>query len=566
MARMYPEELSNARRVQVASRAEVFLYDALSDALDDNWVVFHSVAWQDHSTREGGSRDGETDFIIAHPDLGILTVEVKGGAISYDGVTQTWITTDAHAVGHDIRPFEQARKVKYSLLYYLAQGNRQRARTLRSSIHDAVAFPQCRVPAEGLPPESPREMIIDGVDVGNLEASLRRVFRHHRGKDAKKLTGGAALIDELARRLAPSLVMANPLAVSVVAEHMEYVRLTERQADLLHVLRRRRRLAISGCAGSGKTMLALGKARQLAGDGFRTLLTCFNKGLSGYLAERCSGVDGLVVANYHKVCAECAAEAGVEWIPGDSPWETAPDALVEAVERKPELRFDAVIVDEGQDFKDTWWVSVLSLLSSEEGGILYVFFDDNQRVYGGERVLPHGLDLWPLDENVRNTRAIFRCVDPFYRGEDAVRPRGPSGRTVEQIAYSGPEQLSSCVSRVIHRLVEDEQITPSQVVVLTPNSREHSGLKGVNKLGRVPATWDDDASGRAVRISTIHSFKGLERPVVVVCELDDAFIARDDFVQLAYTGFSRPQHHLVVVGTRDALAQLLPTQQSGAAQ
>jgi len=41
---------------------------------------------------------------------------------------------------------------------------------------------------------------------------------------------------------------------------------------------------------------------------------------------------------------------------------------------------------------------------------------------------------------------------------------------------------------------------------------------------------------------------------------------REDFVQLAYVAFSRPQHHLVVLGTREALAQLLPSQQSGVAQ
>jgi len=566
MARMFPEELSNARRQEVSSRAEVLLYDALAQALDDEWVIFHSVAWQDHSTRDGGSRDGETDFIIAHPALGVLTVEVKGGLIAYDSGEMTWTTTDARKVSYPIRPFEQARKVKYSLLYYLAQEDKQRAKRLRSYIHDAVAFPQCKAPATGLPPEAPREMIIDGADLADLDGSLRRVFRHHRGEKAKGLPGGRALIDELVSRLAPSLVMKNPLAISLVAEQVEYVRLTERQAELLHLLRRRRRLAVSGCAGSGKTMLAVEKARQLAADGFRTLLTCFNKGLASYLAERTAGVENLVVGHYHKLCVDFARAAEVDWTPSEERWDEAPDALVEAAERMPELKFDAVIVDEGQDFKDTWWVSLLSLLSDEEDGIVYVFFDDNQRVYGDDRMLPSGLDLWPLDENVRNTRAIFRCVDPFYRGEDAVRPRGPSGRTVEQVAYARPEQLYGCVSRVIHRLVVDEQVSPDQIVVLTPNSRAHSALGDVDRLGSTPASWQPDGSGTSIRISTIHSFKGLERPVVVVCELDDAFVARDDFIHLAYTGFSRPQHHLVVIGTESVLAQLLPTQQSGVAQ
>ena len=44
-------------------------------------------------------------------------------------------------------------------------------------------------------------------------------------------------------------------------------------------------------------------------------------------------------------------------------------------------RFDAIIVDEGQDFADGWWVTLEELLVNPEDGILFVFYDDNQRIF-----------------------------------------------------------------------------------------------------------------------------------------------------------------------------------------
>ena len=43
--------------------------------------------------------------------------------------------------------------------------------------------------------------------------------------------------------------------------------------------------------------------------------------------------------------------------------------------------FDPIIVDEAQDFEDTWWIPLPDLLKEPDNGVFYVFFDDNQRIY-----------------------------------------------------------------------------------------------------------------------------------------------------------------------------------------
>ncbi|RMD63387.1 NERD domain-containing protein, partial [Candidatus Parcubacteria bacterium] len=73
MARMIP----NQPHPDTRSQAELRLFEAWKRQLPDDYVVFHSVWWQIRDT-QSGARDGETDFLLAHPDFGILIVEVKG--------------------------------------------------------------------------------------------------------------------------------------------------------------------------------------------------------------------------------------------------------------------------------------------------------------------------------------------------------------------------------------------------------------------------------------------------------------------------------------------------------
>lgn len=93
MARMYPNQLSP----DTASDAERRLYAAFRDELDNRYTVFHSVAWQSLDP-DGRPRDGEADFVIAHPRRGIPVMEAKGGAIRCDPRTGRWTCT-AHFKG-----------------------------------------------------------------------------------------------------------------------------------------------------------------------------------------------------------------------------------------------------------------------------------------------------------------------------------------------------------------------------------------------------------------------------------------------------------------------------------
>src|SRR5207248_676238 len=120
------------------------------------------------------------------------------------------------------------------------------------------------------------------------------------------------------------------------------------------------------------------KAKRLANLGQRVLFLCYNRPLAEFVAQT---ADGYKVKNFHTLCRELAVAAGLKFSPPreneDSQefWDTkAPELLIEALKTYPDERYDAVVVDEGQDFREYWWIAVEKLLKDQKRGQLWVFF------------------------------------------------------------------------------------------------------------------------------------------------------------------------------------------------
>ena len=113
MALMIPQ-LNQDQLDAIQSPAEATLYVSLRDRLPDGFEVYHSVGWI-LKRNESMAMDGETDFVICHPDHGFLTIEVKGGGIGYDADFDEWHSIDARNRKHVIKdPVRQALGAKYS--------------------------------------------------------------------------------------------------------------------------------------------------------------------------------------------------------------------------------------------------------------------------------------------------------------------------------------------------------------------------------------------------------------------------------------------------------------------
>ena len=139
------------------------------------------------------------------------------------------------------------------------------------------------------------------------------------------------------------------------------------------------RAAIAGPAGTGKTVLAMEKARRMATTGQRVLLLCFNRPLALDLAAR---ADGFEVETFHDFCRRLSSRVGLRFGPKTNRdkdtrfWaEEAPMLLLEALQQLPaEVRYDAIVVDEGQDFLPDWWPCLDEALRRNREGTLYAFY------------------------------------------------------------------------------------------------------------------------------------------------------------------------------------------------
>jgi hypothetical protein len=536
MARMIPDFL----RPDTKSQAERQLYGLFQQQLDDQFTVFHQMPWQLRDLRNG-AQDGEADFIIAHPDLGILVLEVKGGIIHYDGrAVQRFSNNNAIK-----DPFEQARSSKYSLLNLLHEQGWQRWLT----VGYAVAFPDSMIKQHMLRPDAPRDIVLDCTQLHDLSQWVKMVLEHYRGQDQRDGGPGNIGIEELMRLLSPSLNFKPLLGYVIEQEADELLRLTEQQFRLLDYLSRQRRVSITGCAGSGKTVLAVEKARRLAEQGFRVLLTCFNRNLAEFLRASLGIHPNIHVAHFHGLCEELIRQAHLPQTTERSAqfWEETAAELVITAAELLNWSVDAIIVDEGQDFRDSWWIALQYLLNDPDNGILYVFYDDNQRLYPGGQIALESTPI-PLRENCRNTQGVHRFVRQFYRGDLEPIALGPIGRDVEFLSFTTTDDLKRHLRRQLHWLVSEEGVPVEDIVILTPRSREQSRLSTFGALGNFHLV-DHPSNGGDIFYTSIHQYKGLESPVVILAEVESE--TAQDLNTLMYVGSSRACHHLIVITHAD---------------
>jgi hypothetical protein len=543
MAKVYPERLPESILSNPKRSAERRFYEAAAQ-LSNKYTVFYSVAWQAVDPRSG-AQDGEADFVIAHPDLGLMVVEVKGGGIGFDSRDGEWTSIDREGIAHHIKdPVEQARSSKYELFKKLRDLPGWDDRWL--TMAHVVAFPDIYWESSLSKPDLAPEIVLDANALEDLENAIGCAFRYYAGGQSGAL--GYERLELVEKTLARSFQIKTPLGVELVFEDERLIELTERQMMILDLLSNRRRTAIKGCAGSGKTMLALEKARQLAEQGFEVLLTCYNYALANYLTRRAP--QGVTVSHFHRLCRETAKKAGVSIRSLQDQDEfygsVLPNAMLEAIDALGP-QYDAIIVDEGQDFKENWWLPLVSLLRDQEQGILFAFYDDNQNLYQGFENIPGVIDEapYPLIDNCRNTQRIHQIVSAFYHDAKQLRCRGPEGRPPEIHEYGDANDQIRQLRQILHRLVYEEHVDCRDIVILTPRSQERSALKDGMAIANFSLCTTPSQIRNHIQVSSVHTFKGLESRVVILAEVDPE--ASHDLDAVLYVGCSRARTYLIIL-------------------
>ncbi len=561
-------------------QAELRSEEQLRTALPAGARLYANVRWL-APTRDGGpARNGEIDLLLLLPEIGLLVIETKSGPVRRDGFGR-W-----YAGNHrlDPPPFEQAETSGRAMAEKIVADPRWQG-DLRV-IH-AVAFPDTdrdslALGGRDLGPDAPIDLVLDRSDLATQEAAsaaLARVVRHWSGDGARDRTLSERQVAVIADVIEPEVVLRSLLRSDIEAGELELRAPTHMQLSVLRTLQSRPRASIVGCAGAGKSLLAIEKARRLAGDGFATVLACFNQPLARTFARtpelQTAIADGrLVVGTFHDLCLRLATEAGtLPPQPANPGRDWFESALPAALERALPLvggRTQALVIDEGQDFDELWLLLLEQLLADPKRGVLYAFHDPAQAIYRPDAVGALGLEEFPLPDNCRNSRPIHDFAYRFYDGGLAVDAIREDGREVLVVEAEDPQAGLDALRRVLHELVHTERVDRRQIAVLTGVSLEHSAAWRQRRFKGDLVLWNgsvgDDGRSRGlsaeqvpdqpdgtILCETIHRFKGLDRDVVVLCELrpDDTRLER-----LLYVGATRAKHHLVVIASPALAARL----------
>ena len=550
MAIMYPQNLPKPLNEYLRGEAKVF--EALRSQLDNKWTVYSNVIWNTHD-KDSKYRDGETDFIVSHPELGILVIEVKGGMqIVYHPELDTWNSIDNNMDSFSIKnPYEQVRNNKYSLidnLRTLGQYSKYNSYEFNNllNIRYAVIFPDVtRLSTGSLPSYASLDITLFEHDVNqNLLKRITTILKSSLAtKESSKL-----LIEsthkELKNYLAPNFTLDRSLKYWIDDEEHQMLTLTEDQYNLLNILQYVNKASIYGCAGSGKTLLAIKKAEMTSIKGYKTLLVCFNNILGYHLSKSISN-DNLVAGNFHKIIENILNQYHKKSFDLYNDQE-----LLELVLMYDIPKFDSVLIDEAQDFSQEQ-IDILTYLL-KDNGIIYYFWDSNQKVIRKDEYIPKDIPKFVLEVNLRNTEYIFNKVKEHYKQDINLKHKGPQGRniqTLEPYNRKNSQELFIRLKNCLNQLIINEQLKPSDIVILTFKAKTISALIDFKYDKADLSIFEDLEHNDSIRIDTVRRFKGMESKVVIVTEMDDEQSLKypELFDEMCYVSFSRAKNHLIIL-------------------
>ncbi|MFK7919957.1 MAG: UvrD-helicase domain-containing protein [Ilumatobacter sp.] len=344
-----------------------------------------------------------------------------------------------------------------------------------------------------------------------------------------------------------------------------------------------RHRVILGAAGSGKSTVVAARAAHLAAQGRSVLVLSFNVTLSNRLREsvdrhsRSVGANPTLVscANFHTFCARVVQDAEIGGarlkVPRGLPWT---QAIVTKTEQAYEMgfgeRYDAILIDEGQDYQTSWWDLLVShtLLP---GGESLVTADPTQDIYDRVEWLDelHTVDgedvvRTELGGSIRLPGDLIAIADSFASShlDGRVLPTGSSepdsadaGSVRHWVDVDRVNDLGAAIGREVVRLLRDSPtLTPGDISFVC--DYHHDGVAAVRVIesAGIPVhhifSRDPDAPRRrrkhrfwpdvaAVKGCTVHSLKGWESRVIVF-----GIGADDRAKRLAYVAMTRASRPL----------------------
>ncbi|MFB8372279.1 3'-5' exonuclease [Paenibacillus taichungensis] len=326
---------------------------------------------------------------------------------------------------------------------------------------------------------------------------------------------------------------------------------------------------IRGVAGSGKTLVLVSRARMLAkaNPDWNILVLCYGSTLSQYLRQAIvqkmaepedlfdfkdqdvlsSHESNIQVSTFH-------SWLGQQFRIMDRKLPVLMDKISQGLQELP--KYDAILIDEGQDF-DADWLKLVSACLNEETQSLLLVEDRAQTIFKRKNSLAQdtGLDFRGrskiLTINYRNTAQIVQFAWDFYKeqsklqqkvistGADAIEiipPQFTNRKGPEPLIYRSKSTQAEMafVAKSIDYLRREKSFALKDIAILY-RVQESNQVNSIEELGKalnenhLPYNWvtQNDLSKKnfnreeeSIKVLTIDSAKGLDFRAVFMISIE----------------------------------------------
>lgn len=546
---------------------EGIVFQALSH-LPDDFYVFHSLTSVVLGRRHPYAMH-ESDFVVINPHLGVLNIEAKAGQnISYQN--GNWLYSSGKIMPHN-GPYQQSSTAMHNLMDCIndAAPNIKKKLKFLSAVW-FMDMPIASLQAIRLPPEAPLAMTLTLEDLDNPTDKICAIFQTEvHGFHPGQPVTTSEFNDLMNRVLCPTFHLIVTPATQNKAIELRFNSLLREQYRLLDFLEEQPTAVINGAAGTGKTMLAVEKARRHSVNGDRVLFLCYNRLLCEFLNNQYKGnSESEYCRQFQNVSFMTLSRLAKELVEDYRDLNGLADYLAECADHPGQLNYTHIIVDEGQDFgiveenrknsgEGATNCSVIDFLKEvalANGGTFYLFYDKHQMIQGGKKAdypLPECIEdsdcRLTLHTNCRNTREIAATsVAPLRDQKNRkvmVQTASFWGTPVPPTLHllSDNSQQLTALNRVLDRLTRQGI---KNVTILTPQTFDYTSLKPVLvEAPGNPSIRFYPYKGKQYVVSTCIRFKGLESDAIVLMDLRrDTFQGKGSLA--FYVGSSRAKYSL----------------------
>lgn len=359
-------------------------------------------------------------------------------------------------------------------------------------------------------------------------------------------------IQDVINSISPEFNAVPTLSTIYEEQEETFVRMTREQSYLLDFLEEQNIAAIQGGAGTGKTILAVEKARRLSLNE-NVLFLCFNHFLLEHLRDTFgSEMPNVEFYNLNSLASKAmnkeATEADILKFLNDY------DNYLNG------WKYKSIIIDEGQDFTEDQ-VELLSEIAKLNEGSFYIFYDKNQLVQQ-RNSLSWASEIecrLVLSLNCRNTRSIAETSAAPLNIKNIKMRQEIKGTKPNFYIVNSADDVRTQVAQLIRKYT-DEGIKKNQIVILTMKTTETSVLANYTSVGSY--LLSTSRKERGIFFTTAKKFKGLESDVIIIIDIDDDTFRNPETKRIFYVGTSRAKHYLELVAILNtnqerALAQRL---------